>query len=54
VEAQEEGQWVGLGASGEGLEVVLEEAAQAWEVPVSEQEEQAVEAVAAAVSGKLQ
>lgn len=29
VEGQEEGRWVGLGASAEGLEVVLEEVAQA-------------------------
>lgn len=55
VEGQEEGQWVGLGASVEGLEVVPAEEAQAWEVPVSELEEQLVQsAAAAAVPGKLQ
>lgn len=47
-EGQEEGQWVVLGASVEGLEAVLAEVAQAWEVPVSGSEQQTGTTVAAA------
>lgn len=54
VEGQEEGQWVGLGASVEGLEVVPEEEAQAWEVPVSELVAQPVHSAAAAAPEKSQ
>lgn len=54
VEGQEEGRWVGLGASVEGLEAVPAEEAQAWEAPVSELEEQPVQSAAAAVPGKSQ
>lgn len=55
VEGQEEGRWVGLGASAEGLEVAPEEEAQAWEVPVSELEAQpGHSAAAAAVPAKSQ
>lgn len=53
-EGQEEGRWVGLAASVEGLEVVPAEEAQAWEVPGSELEAQPVNSAAAAVPGKLQ
>lgn len=54
VEGQEEGRWVGLGASVEGLEVAPEEEAQAWEVPVSEPESQPGHSAAAAAPGKSQ
>lgn len=48
VEDQEEGQWVVLGASVEGLEAVLAEVAQAWEGPVSGWQQQTGRTVAAA------
>lgn len=54
VEGQEEGRWVGLGASVEGLEEAPGEEAQAWEVPVSAMEAQPAHSAAAAVPGKSQ
>lgn len=53
-EGREEGRWVGLGASAEGLVVVPAEEAQAWGVPVSELEAQPVHSAAAAVPAKSQ